>query len=220
MGATGPSVSCWTRRGIAFAGLIALGAVAPVGLAGGRWVASAAAQETAILFISRKRLLNDTNHAQLLRKAEIDLTAQLQAEVDAIKAELAAEEQELARLRPTLDRKVFEARVAAFDRKVRNERREAQERAAALQRAFRAARLKLVEALDPLLEDVRIARGADVIMNADQVLAADPALDVTAEAIARFNATVPAPEVPVLEPALEEEPSGEPGEAPATDTTQ
>ncbi len=215
MGAIALRSKFWTRReAVALAVLgLGLGQVLGQGLGLGR----AAADEAAILMVSRKRLLNDTVHARALLKAEIELTAELQLQVDAIKAELTAEEQELARLRPTLDREVFAARVAAFDRKVRRQRRAAQKHAAALQNIFRAERLKLVEALGPLLEEVREAHGASVALNSDEVLASDPALDVTDEVIARFNATVPPPVIPDLDvlapeppPALAPVEEGEP----------
>jgi Skp family chaperone for outer membrane proteins len=211
MGAIAPSPRHWTRRRTIALAVLALGH--GLGLGRGR----AAADEAAILIVSRKRLLNDTAHARALLKAEVELTAELQLQVDAIKAELTAEEQELTRLRPTLDREVFAARVAAFDIKVRRQRRAAQKHAAALQNAFRAERLKLVEALGPLLEEVREAHGASVILNSDQVLTSDPALDVTDEVIDRFNATMPPPVIPgldllgpLLAPAPPPAPEGDP----------
>lgn len=179
----------WTRR--TALGLLLLSfATAPI------W---AQANGPAVLIVSRKRLLNETIAARKLLKAEIDLTAELQRRVDEIKAQFNAEEQELARLRPTLEHQEFEARVAEFDRNVRRERRQTQHRAAALQNAFRAARLKFVEALGPVMEEVRSARGASIILNAEQVLAADPAVDVTDEVIARVNASVPTPAIPDLD---------------------
>lgn len=202
MGAIALGLKPWTRRKAIALAVLGLG----LGLGLGR----ATADEAAILMVSRKRLLNDTAHARALLKAEIELTAELQRQIDAIKAELTAEEQELTRLRPTLDREVFAARVAAFDRNVRRQRRAAQKQAAALQSAFRAERLKLVEALDPLLEEVREANGASAILNSDQVLASDPALDVTDEVIARFNATVPPPVVPDLEVIAPAQPPAQP----------
>ncbi|MFQ5564987.1 MAG: OmpH family outer membrane protein [Paracoccaceae bacterium] len=189
MGATALRPRSWTRREA-----VALAVLVP-----GMGLNLAAAAEAAILTVSRKRLLNDTAHARALLQSEIELTARLQRRVDAIKEALAAEEQELARLRPTLDREVFAARVAEFDRNVRRQRRTSQEHAARLQSAFRAERLKLVEALGPLLEEVRQAHGASVILNSDQLLTSDPALDVTDEVIARFNDTVPPPVFPDLD---------------------
>ena len=123
----------------------------------GLFLAHTAAAEPTILLVSRKRLLNETIHAKALLKAEIELTAELQRRVDAIKAGLTAEEQELTRLRPTLGREEFDARVAQFDNDVRRQRRQAQRYAAALQNVFRAERLKLVQALDPLLDRVSLA---------------------------------------------------------------
>jgi Skp family chaperone for outer membrane proteins len=179
---------------------------------GGAGAGRAVAQDAPILVVSRSRLLNDTAHARALLKAEIALTAELQRRVDMVKESLAAEEQELARLRSTLAREVFDTRVAEFDRLVRSQRRDSQRHASNLQNAFRAERLKLVEALGPLLEDVRAGYGASVILNADLTLIADPALDVTDEVIARFNASVPPPVIPDLDalaPAPEPEPEGE-----------
>jgi len=209
MGALAPGSRFWTRRRTIALAVLGLG----LGLGRDR----AAADPTTILIVSRQRLLNDTSHARVLLKAETELTAELQRWVDAIKAELTAEEQELARLRPTLDREIFASRVANFDRQLRGQRRAAQKHSAALQNAFRAERLKLVEALAPLLEEVREAHGASVVLNSDQVLASDPALDVTDEVIARFNATVPPPLIPGLDrlgplpaPAAPETPESDP----------
>lgn len=217
MGALAPGPGPWTRRRTIALAVLGLGL--GQGFGPGLELGRAAAGEAAIVIVSRQRLLNDTDHARTLLKAENELNAELQLQVDAIKAELAAEEQELARLRPTLDREVFAARVAAFDRTVRRQRRAAQKHAAALQNAFRAERRKLIEALGPLLEEVREAYGASVVLNSDEVLASDPALDVTDAVIARFNATVPPPAIPDLElgsllaPAPSPAPS--PGQPPA-----
>jgi Skp family chaperone for outer membrane proteins len=210
MGAIAMSPRSWTRRKAIALAVLPLG----VGLDSGLCLA---ADQAIILVVSRKRLLNDTNSARALLKAEIELTTKLQHRVDAIKAELNDEEQELTRLRPTLDREVFDARVAEFDRKIRTQRREAQQQAAVLQNLFRAERLRLVEALGPLLEEVRMANGASIILNSDQALASDPTLDITDEVLARFNATMEPPTIPDLEsistgvdPAPDPAPKGEP----------
>lgn len=151
-----------------------------------------------ILVVSHKSVLNDTRHARALLQAENELTVKLQAKVDAIKAKLEAEEKELAELRGTLKQDEFETRVAEFDRKVRSQRREMLRQGNALSSVFRAQRLKLVDALGPILAEVRAAHGASAILNADDLLDFDPALDVTAEVIALFNAKVPDPEIPDL----------------------
>lgn len=194
MGSGIPSPTPWTRRKA-----IALAALPPGIFLSGIGLDGAAADPAGILTISRKRLLNDTEHARTLLAAENKLNAELQRRIDLVKADLNAEEKELTRLRPTLERKIFDARVAAFDRKIRTQRREAQRQASALQNAFSAQRRKLVEALGPLLEAVRREYGASVILNSDQVLTSDPALDITDEVIARFNGEVPPPAIPDLD---------------------
>lgn len=186
-----PSPRRWTRRQALALVLV------PVLLA------PAAAQERrSILTISRKRLLNETRYAQSLAEAEQRMTAELQGRIDTIKRELAAEEQELARLRSTLPREEFEARTTAFDRTVRRKRREAQHQAATLQQAFRAERVKLLEMLDAFVEAERAERGASIILNQDDAMASDPALDITDSLIARFDTIVQPPEIPDLDSLL------------------
>lgn len=182
----------WTRRRVLALATLALPLVPP----------AAAQQNAQILIVSRKRLLNETRHARALLEAEKRLTAELQSRIDETKRELADQEQELARLRSTLPREEFESRTAAFDRRVRRERREAQRQAAALQTAFRAERVELLEALNALLEQVRAERGASLILNEEHAMAVDPALDITDAVIERFDATAPPSDVPDLEEIL------------------
>ncbi|MEE8455183.1 MAG: hypothetical protein V3R90_10605, partial [Limibaculum sp.] len=81
MGAVAPGARLWTRRRT-----IAL-AVLALGLGRGLEPGRAVADEAVILVVSRKRLLNDTAHARALLKAENELTAELQHQIDAIKEE-------------------------------------------------------------------------------------------------------------------------------------
>jgi Skp family chaperone for outer membrane proteins len=163
-----------------------------------------------VLVVSRTAVLERTQAAERLATLEREMTTRVQAEIDAVKAELTNEEEELARLRTSLPREEFEARVATFDRRVRRERREAQSKAAALQQAFRDARRELVAALDPILEEVRVGMGARVIVNAESVLAADPSIDITRRVIALFDerVSVPVIRIPELEPGSAVAPEG------------
>lgn len=160
-----------------------------------------------VLVVSRRQVLEDSNAARAIADAERRLAARLQADIDSKKGALAAEEEELARLRASLPREDFEARADAFRNRVQVERRLAQQRSAALQTVFRNARRRLVEALGPILAALRAERGADVIVNADAVLVADPRADVTADVLAAFNARVPPPQIQlpeILRSALED----------------
>ena len=158
----------------------------------------ASAQGGAVV-ISRERILREAAAARRLREAEEELTSRLQSRIDDTKAAFAAEEAELARLRGTLSEPDFEARVTDFDQRVRLARRGAQERAALLQKEFQDARSVIAAALPPLMERLRVEAGATVVLNADYVLAVDPAVDLTDRAIALFDAEGPSPAVPELD---------------------
>lgn len=161
-----------------------------------------AARSDGILMVSRERLLRDSAAASQLREAEEAMTRQLQASVDAAKAQLAAEEAELTELRKELEAEAFEERAQDFDRRIRAVRREAQERAAFLQRGFQEARATLVAALPDLLEQVRINADAEVVLNADNVLAAGPGVDVTVEVLELMDAEGPRPPPPKIDLTL------------------
>jgi len=173
--------------------------------------------EGGIIILSRERLLREAAASRQLAEAEAALTEQLQTQIDTTKEALAEEEEELARIRGQLSEAEFEARGADFDRRVRQARRVAQERAAILQTEFQEARAAVLGYLPELIERLREETGASLVLDAEQVLARDDAIDVTDRAIALFDSEGPAPEVPELDlsaPLLE--PQAPESEAPAS----
>ena len=160
---------------------------------------SVAFAQQQIFVISRERVLRDTAAARELRQAESRLTAQLQRQIQEAKDQLSKEEIALARDRAELSAEDFELRAADFDRRVRRSRRIAQERANLLQTGFKDARARIVAALPPLLEQVRIEVGARIILDADQVITADPTLDLTDKLINLVDQEVPRAEIPDID---------------------
>jgi Skp family chaperone for outer membrane proteins len=158
-----------------------------------------AAPAPEVVVVSRERILREAEAAHRLRAAEEEMTARLQAQIDETKVRFADEEEELTRLRGELAGPEFEARVADFDQRVRQARRVAQERAAILQKGFQDARAAIVAALPALMERLRVEAGARLVVNAEQVLAADPSVDLTDRAIALFDAEGPSPAIPELD---------------------
>ena len=161
--------------------------------------ASGAIAQSGIVVISRERLLREAEASRRLREAEAELTERLQGQIDATKAVLATEEEDLARLRSEMPEAEFEARVADFDQRVRQARRIAQERATILQTAFQDARAAILAALPQLIERLRLEVGASVVLDADNVLAADGAIEMTDRAIALFDAEGPSPTLPEID---------------------
>ncbi|MGD1926144.1 MAG: OmpH family outer membrane protein [Paracoccaceae bacterium] len=152
--------------------------------------------------ISRERLLRDVEVARQLRQAEQRMTERLQAQIDETRVALAAEEAELAEVRETLPVDELDRRIQDFDRRMRLARQITQERAAALQKGFQDARAAVVAGLPALIERLRQEVGADVILNAEQVLAADPALDLTDRAVSLFDEAGPRPPIPDIDLTL------------------
>lgn len=202
------------------------GLAAGLSMAGATLPDIAFAQGT-IAVVSRDRILRESAASARLREAEAAMTDQLQRQIEATKAQLAAEEEELARLRGELPDDQFEARIADFDARVRQARRGAQERAAQLQKGFQEARAVIAAALPALMEQLRTESGVAAVLNADQVLALDPALDLTDRAIALLDSAGPAPlppdvdlATPLFAPAAEQgqDAGSAPADAPPAET--
>ncbi len=148
-----------------------------------------------VIVVSREQVLRESAAGRALREAERELGARFQAEVDAIKRGIDAEEAELTRLRGEIERGEFDRRAARFDRKVRIARRRSQRRAAELQQAVREARERLTAELAPILIELLRAEGASIVLDADQVLVAAPSVNMTDAVIALFDQRVEAPEI-------------------------
>jgi len=195
------------------------GLVAAALLAACAAVAVAVAQDgPQVLVVSHQRVLEETRAAQALRAQEREARTAFQADVDAAKEALAAEEEELTRLRGSLDADEFERRTAAFDQRVRATRRQTQARAAALQTTFREARDALRAEIAPILIEILRARGAEIVLDADVILVAAPSVDVTEDVIARFDDRVAPPVIDLpLFPVPEADQDADPGGLPAPD---
>lgn len=177
------------------------------------WPIWAMAQDQ-IFVISRERVASEVLAAQQLRRAEAELNAVLQTQIAQAKEILSEEEDDLARNRQDIEPEEFERRAADFDRRVQATRRVANERAAELKNGFQAARAIISQSIPELLEQVRIEAGARMILDADQVIIFDPALDLTDRLIEVFNQAMPAAPVPDIDFS---EPILAPQAEPATD---
>ncbi|MEM6904585.1 MAG: OmpH family outer membrane protein [Pseudomonadota bacterium] len=158
------------------------------------------ASATEVLVVSRARILSETEAAQMLRLGEQSMRSTLRTWLTAHNRALDAEEAELSRLRGELSPEAFEDRTTEFDRRVRTIRRVAQRREAEIQTALREARNGLLTELYPVLIDILKQRGADVILDADQILIADPSVDMTDEVITAYDERVVPPPLPVFAP--------------------
>ncbi|MFT7025940.1 MAG: Skp family chaperone for outer membrane protein [Paracoccaceae bacterium] len=143
-----------------------------------------------LLVVDRARMLDATAAAAQLTAVEAEVRAAVQARLERVKQELEAEERALTDARATMDPEEFSRRGAAFDRRVRLERRSAQERGARLLKFIEDERAALSARMPPVLEHLRKSRGAALIIDAAAVAAYDADADVTADAVALFDREV------------------------------
>ncbi|WP_340109169.1 OmpH family outer membrane protein [Pikeienuella sp. HZG-20] len=152
----------------------------------GAWP-GAADEAPRILSVDRERALSESAAAERLGVEEREARIALRGELDKLRADLEAEEAEIAALRETAPKEVFEARVRAFDARVREARETSQQKGEALQARFVSARRALSAALEPILRELLAETGADLILDARTVLAAAESVDVTDEVLRRFD---------------------------------
>ncbi|MEM8753098.1 MAG: OmpH family outer membrane protein [Pseudomonadota bacterium] len=149
-----------------------------------------------ILIVDRERALTESEPAQRIAARERAERLSLRAFNDELQVELETEEAEIAALRETSTKEEFEERVRAFNVKVRDARQTSQRNIQAFQRRFEEARSALAERLTPLLIAMLEETGADLILDARDVLVARPGADVTDRLIERLNASAPLEAVP------------------------
>jgi Skp family chaperone for outer membrane proteins len=168
------------RAAIGCTGAVALLALATVARA-------QVAPPPAILVVDRSKVLESTDAARQLNATETALREALQVRLDRVKTELETEERAITDARDKILPEDFARRGGAFDQRVRLERREAQERGERILKFLEESRGALLARLPEVLEELRIARGAVLIIDAAAAAAYDADLDVTADAVALFN---------------------------------
>ncbi len=163
-------------------------APAPAPTAGPARPSRIAIPRSPVLIVNRQAVLENSAAARALQETERETLERVTTELERVKTELQVEEQELTRLKPTLPPAQFDARAREFDRKVKAQRAAGQDRRALFQKFTQEARQALASALPRVLEALRRETGALVLLDASALAAADPALDVTALAIERYDA--------------------------------
>ena len=117
-------------------------------------------------------------------------SAELAAENRLIEAELEAEEQALTEKRAELSPEEFRELADTFDEKVQQTRRAQAEKRRAINAMLEEEREVFLTAAAPVLERLMRDAGAGVILDRRSVFVSANAIDITADAIERLNATL------------------------------
>lgn len=169
-----------------------VGALALTLVSGAPITARAQGASQPVVVVDVAQVLRESAAAQALRELEFAERRALRSALDAVKESLELEEAELAELKGELPADQFEIRVRAFDDRVRQARRAAQEQAESLRGRYQAAGEALRSAVDPLLSALMSEIGATVAIGRGAALMAAPDADVTDALIARLNIAQPA----------------------------
>ena len=145
------------------------------------------AQEAAqnpVVTVDLERLVSETQIGQYLSFQMSEEAQRLQAEFDAIEAELTAEEADLIKKREILDLDEFRVLAKAFDEKAVRLRQEQQAKIQAISEDSNRKRQDLLRSFVPVLSQVMRDRGATVLLDRRSVVLDDRAsVDITDVAI-------------------------------------
>ena len=145
------------------------------------------AQEAAqnpVVTVDLERLVSETQIGQYLSFQMSEEAQRLQAEFDAIEAELSAEEADLIKKREILDLDEFRVLAKAFDEKAVRLRQEQQAKIQAITAESSRRRQDLLRSFVPVLSQVMRDRGATVLLDRRSVVLDDRAsVDITDVAI-------------------------------------
>ena len=145
------------------------------------------AQEAAqnpVVTVDLERLVSETQIGQYLSFQMSEEAQSLQTELDAIEAELSAEEDDLIKKREILDLDEFRVLAKAFDEKAVRLRQEQQAKIQAITEESSRRRQDLLRSFVPVLYQVMRDRGATVLLDRRSVVLDDRAsVDITDVAI-------------------------------------
>lgn len=160
-----------------------------------------------ILLVDSQEILRNALAAKDIRRQIDSYRTRFQGEINQQEEGLRKDEAELKRQRAVLSADAFEEKRRAFEEKVTGVQRGIQERNQRLERALNQATDSLRQSLAPIFADIMKARGANLLLDQNQVLVGAVEMDVTKEAIQRLDQKLPSVKV-VLPSAADVRSSG------------
>ena len=118
------------------------------------------------------------------------ISAQVNAELNAEKTSVENEARTLEGQRATLDAGAFEQKAAALQVRANSLQRKAQQRERELQATEQKALGRVGQELDPLVRQAYQTKACAILLNRNAVLLANPAMDLTAQVTTALNAKI------------------------------
>jgi outer membrane protein len=144
-----------------------------------------------IAILDVERVLTQSEAGKTALKQISDQRKRYQDEISKAEDQLRSEERELVQQRATLSAEAFDEKRRAFERKVQDTQRMVQQRSGTIDGMMRNAREQIGKAALAALQELINERGFNVVLDRKQIVATDPALEVTEEVLARVNKRLP-----------------------------
>lgn len=158
-------------------------------------IVPAAAQQraaTVIGIVDADRLLAESLAAKGVRLEREKYANTYQAQVKDQETKLRAEDQELSQQRGVLAPDVFQQRATAFQQKLADFQGQVKEKQDRLDYSFQQAMQEIGNTIVTLSGEVAKAQGITTVIARNQVVYADPSMDITAPILERINQRLPA----------------------------
>jgi outer membrane protein len=165
---------------------------------------------TVVGIVDADRLLADSLAAKGVRLEREQYANPYQAQVKDMETKLRTEDQELSQQRGVLAPDVFQQRATAFQQKLADFQGQVKEKQDRLDYSFQQAMQEIGNTIVTISGEVAKAQGITTVIARNQVVYADPAMDITAPILERINQRLPA--VKFQDPAtLQTQAPGAPG---------
>lgn len=163
----------------------------------------AAAQQNLarIAILEVERVLADSTAGKAAGNQINELRKRYQNELQKAEENLRNEEADLVRQRATMSQEAFDEKRRSFERKVQDTRKLVQDRTGTIDGMMRDARDQIGRSALGVLEELMKERNFNVVLDRKQIVATDPALEITDEVIARVNKRLPSITIQAAKPA-------------------
>lgn len=153
-------------------------------------IPSYAMAETSIGVVDVLSLLNDSKAAKSIQQQREALRAQFLEEISATEQELRAEEKKLQEERVELEPEAYAKNRQAYEAKLLEARKAAQEKKRQLEEASAQAMDVLRDQLYIVVQSIAKERGYELVISNKDVIAGEKSLDITEETMKRLNEAV------------------------------
>lgn len=153
-----------------------------------------------VLVVDRQAILRQSKAGQdMLRQVEEmgkAMEAEFGSEEKRLREDAAALQQQAAALSP----QARQAREAELRRRQEQLQKAVQERQAAIQNGINKARAQIEQALGPILQQIMVERGGNLMLDRSSVILGSVDVDATAAAVQRLDQVLPAVKVEPIAP--------------------